>query len=647
MSPMNFALRTAVTAALLTSLAACGGGGGAAGTVATPVAASMKTPLLIRDAADENWASVGVKVVSITLTQQGGGTVSVYAPATPATVNLAQLDQVSNLVAGSIPAGTYTGATITLAANPGDVTLTVAQDPESGFSATAGTQIPASQIVVNGASGGPGAQTVAINVTFESAVTVAASQSTPVELDFDLSHPAFVISHAEAAGVTIYTISFNGGPVKRHPVRSVTDLVLRHFYGTVASVATDNTSLVLNRETPTLPIVSPETAVATGDTATILADATNGTLYYDLDAASTAPVNLMNFGSIASTVAGRQLRVQARYQADGSLVATRIFSSASFATVWQSPEGHVLRVDTAGNRLVVANESNTPVALTVDASTTFVLPNQAANSPPIGTGTSFLANIQRGFKVHASVSSANPSLATIVEIQTAAFGGRIQNATATSFDYRADFRHHGDGYVVTLPYIDAATANGTDGNGQPVNGFKYWNFAYPTLMTTSTATTSATASFFAAVGGSVGFGGVTTPLYAKGATHAVWGDKAAPAGWSAPWVDLVPTKLPLAFVSTALTSTAFSVTSPGGITPVTIDYSTTAGSATLVYEVNRSQDHVTVTPHDIATSTGLAALTSGLTIGAPVKISGIPQADGTMKAYVITYFTGNLPSWTD
>jgi len=646
MSPTQFALRSAVAAALFASLAACGGGGGA-GTAISPVAASVKTPLLIRDAADENWASVGVKVLSITLTQQGGGTVSVYAPATPASVNLAQLDQVSNLITGSIPAGTYTGATITLAANPGDVTLTVGQDPESGFSAAPGTQIPANQIVINGATGASGAQTVAINVAFDNPVTVTASQSTPVELDFDLSHPAFVISHAQAGALTMYTVSFNGGPVKRHPVGSVTDLVLRHFYGAVASVASDNTSLVLNRETPTLPIVSPETAVATGDTATILADATNGTLYYDLDAASTSPTVIKDFSSVASAFSGRQLRIQARYQADGSLVATRIFSSASFATVWQSPEGHVLRVDSAGSRLLVANETGTPVALTVDANTTFVLPNQPASSPPIGTGPSFLANIQRGFKVHATVSSTTPTLATIVEIETAAFGGRIENATSTSFDYHADFRHHADAYAVTLPYISASTANGTDGSGNAVSGFKYWNFAYPTLVTTSSSTTSATTSFVAAVGGSVGFGGVTAPLYANGATHAVWGDTAAPTGWSAPWVELVPTKLPLAFVATAPAANAFTVTTPGGTTPVTVGYSTSAGSATLAYQVTRANDQVTVTPLDLTTSAGVTALSAGLAIGAPVKVSGIPQADGTMKAYVITFFTGSLPSWTD
>lgn len=634
-------LRAAIGAAFIANLVACGGGAG--GTSTTPVGVAHNVPLLIRDAADEDWASVGVKVLSVTLTQQGGGTVSVYAPATPAMVNLAQLDQVSDLLAGAIPAGTYTGATITIAANPGDVTLTVAQDPEQGFSGPPGTPIPSSQIAVNGATGNAGALQVAINVHFEHDVTVSASQTAPVELDFDLGHPAFVISHVMTGGTTIYTISFNGGPVREHHVRSVTELVLRHLYGSVTSVAMDNTSLVINKEMPTLPPVSPETAVATGEAVTILADAANGTLYYDLDATTVTPSVMRDFATVAAALPGKQLRVQARYQPDGTLVATRVFASSAFNVVWQSPEGHVLRVDSQQGLLVVAGEAGAPAALRVDANTLFVLPNQPANAPPIGQGPSFLANLRRGFKVHTTVDPANPATATIVEIETAAFGGRIANANATSFDYLASFRHHGDAYNVTLPYIAAATANGTDGSGNAVNGFKYWNFAYPTLMTTSTMGSSAATSFVSAVGGSVGFGGAAPMLYAKGQTHALWGDAANPSGWSAPWVELVPTRVPLAFVASAVSGNTFAVTVPGGAMAVNVGFGTAGGSATLVYQVDRSHDHVTVTPQDITTSAGLTAMTTALAIGAPVRLSGIPQADGSVKAYVITYFTGSLP----
>ncbi len=40
----------------------------------------------------------------------------------------------------------------------------------------------------------------------------------------------------------------------------------------------------------------------------------------------------------------------------------------------------------------------------------------------------------------------------------------------------------------------------------------------------------------------------------------------------------------------------------------------------------------------------MADLKAGLAAGAPVKVYGTPQADATLKAYVIAYFTGDMPS---
>jgi hypothetical protein len=64
----------------------------------------------------------------------------------------------------------------------------------------------------------------------------------------------------------------------------------------------------------------------------------------------------------------------------------------------------------------------------------------------------------------------------------------------------------------------------------------------------------------------------------------------------------------------------------------------------LVYQVDCTNGMVTVSPIDVTTSTGLASLTTGLAAGAPVKVYGVPQADGTLKAYVLAYFTGQAPA---
>jgi hypothetical protein len=86
------------------------------------------------------------------------------------------------------------------------------------------------------------------------------------------------------------------------------------------------------------------------------------------------------------------------------------------------------------------------------------------------------------------------------------------------------------------------------------------------------------------------------------------------------------------------------MTVAGGATAATIDVSTTSGSATLVYQVDRTNNIVSVSSIDVTTSAGLATLTTGLAAGEPVKVYGVPQADGTLRAYVLTYFTGDMPS---
>jgi hypothetical protein len=109
-------------------------------------------------------------------------------------------------------------------------------------------------------------------------------------------------------------------------------------------------------------------------------------------------------------------------------------------------------------------------------------------------------------------------------------------------------------------------------------------------------------------------------------------------------VILSPTPVPLGKVASGFASNLFAMTVVGGATPVNVDVSTTSGSATLVYQVDRTSNVVTVSPEDITTSAGLSAMTDGLAVGAPVKVYGVPQPDGTIKAYVLTYYTGGMPA---
>src|SRR5207248_8705526 len=227
------ALLGALLAGLTLVLAACGGSGSNGNLVTGPTSQSM--PLVRSDASSEDWAVIGVKVLGIALLPQGGGgAVTVWTAPTPAPyVNLEQLDQLGEILGNvSVPVGTYTGAVLTIGANPGDLLLTVAANPESGFPVAAGTRIPSDEIQIQGRQGSSGNFTVPVNVTFDSPLTVTTSQNNALDLEFDLAHPAFIVGHAPpaGAGAVLWAVNFNG-PVRQPPVRDIARLVPPDTYG--------------------------------------------------------------------------------------------------------------------------------------------------------------------------------------------------------------------------------------------------------------------------------------------------------------------------------------------------------------------------------------------------------------------------------
>jgi hypothetical protein len=651
------ATKLALVSAIAAIIAGCGGGDSSSGaapstsnTSTPPVTSAPQTAnvaLLLSDASTEDWATIGVKVMSIALVPQGGGSnVTVYtAPAMAPTVNLAQLDQIAEILGNvSVPVGTYTAAVLTVSGNDSDILLTVAADPEAGFAAPAGTTISAGQIQVQHTQGTGTSLTVPIDVNFATPLVVSATQSNALDLEFDLSHPAFIVGHVPpaAGGATIWAVNFDG-PVHHHPLHDLTRLVLRHTYGNVTAIASDNSSITITKEFPTEPAVNPETAVATSQSLTILADATNGTLFYDLDAKTQSVIK--DFSSEAA-LTGKSVRVAARYQEDGTLVATRIWASSTFSTVWVSPEGHVLHVNPNTNVVTVANESGVGIPLTINANTQFFFrqpQNAVADGTPIGSGTSFISNhdFVRGFKVHASVVDplATPLVAQSIDIETAEYDGTISAPSMTGFTYTRTFHTASDDYNYAADYIADATANGTDANGNAITGYKWWNFAYPTmLMSGATAITD----FIAATNGSVNLGGTLGSVPSRGVSYSIWNDPANPAGWAAAATVLLPSTLPLGTVATGLANGTFTLNVTGGSMPATVAVSTASGSATLVYQVDRTNN--SVSSIDVTTSAGLATATAGLAAGAPVKVYGVPQDDGTLRAYVLTYYTGETPA---
>ena len=649
-------LRAAVCASLVAGLSACGGGGSSSdpgsGLGSSPPPQTSQMAMIVSDASSDDWATVGVRIVSIALTPQGGGSpVTVYtAPSTPPMVNLEQLDQIGEVLGNAtVPDGTYTGAIVTVGANQGDVQLVVAAEPEAGFAGTPGETIPSSDIQIVGAQGPSGSLTVPVNVSFDSPLVVTASGSNALDLEFDLAHPAFIVAHnPPAATATQWAVNFTG-PVRRHPIDDIADLVLREMYGNVTAVAADGGSITITKDLPALPVVDPETPVSTGQSLTIQADAAHGTIFYDVDAGTSTTIT--SFSSEAASLTGKYVRLTARYQENGTLTAVRVWASSDFNKLWLSPEGHVLNVNTTTDTIIVDNAAGVPVPVTVDSGTQFFFrqpANPAADAAPIGTGPSFLANgnFVRGFKVQVSVVDplASPLVAQTVDIETAAYSGEISNALpdGTGFTYTHDYLTAADDYSLALDYISSTSPNGKDSSGNAIEGFKWWNFAYPTVLDDGA---NAISDFSSAVGGgsSGGFTFAGANFFAWGISDARWGDPANPSGWSAPWTILLATPLPRGTVVTGLANNSFSMTLNGGTTPGTVDLNSTAGSATLVYQVDRSNGTVSVSPIDITSTSGLDTLTSALVAGTPVKVYGTPQVDGTIRAYALMYFTGTQP----
>jgi len=643
-------LLCAVLAAMPLISLACGtsvmGNSGGGGSTSTG-----SVNMMVSDASTEDWATIGVKILSISLVPQGGGTpVNVFtAGSTVPTINLVELDQLGDLLGTlQVPAGTYTSAILTLSANQGDVTLVVAVDPEPGFAGTPGATIPANQIEIQDATGNAGSMTVPVKVKFVPPLVVTANQTTSVDVEFNLAHPTFIVGHVPpaAGGQTIWSVDFDKGEVRHHPVWDVTRLVLRHMCGTVTNVSSDNTSVTIAKDYPVEPPTNPETEITSSQSLTILADANNGTLFYDVDAKTV--VTIKNFSTVSNGLSGRFVRVAARYQSDGSLVAVRMWVANAFNSVWLSPEGHVLHVDTTNNIITVERADGKGVKVAVDSNTEFFFRtpwNAQADATPIGQGTSFLANkdLVRGFKIHVDVDptaalppdpTVTPYVAESVDIEIARYDGSISAVNANTFTYTRKFNTPSDDYSFALPYIPSGMANGTDpSTGAAISGFKWWNFTFPTIVDSGA---NAIPDFENATNGTVNFGGSAGAYPAVGETFAVWNTSAS--AWDAPWVVLLPTTVPLGTAATAYSNGTFSLSEPGGTIAVPVNLDTTAGSATLVYQVDRTNGIVSASAIDITKTA------PNIVAGTPVKVYGIPQANGSLKAYVVVYFTGTLPT---
>lgn len=559
---------------------ACGGNtsdntSGQGGSTPAPVS------FLVTDAPTDNWSNIGVIIRKAVLIPVGGTVnegVTVYDGSSDTTkINLVDLDELSELLGtAQIPAGSYDRLLIQVDGDPSNIDLV----PADGSA-----QIPASQIIVRGAD--PSTKLVTLPVTLSSPLTVVAGQPNAVQVDFDLGHPLFVVAH-NIAGTTIYTLNFQ---VRHKPHHALNLVYLRHLRGQVSSVASDSKSFVIHTEH--------------GKDKTLLVDAVNKSLFYDLDVTPVAPT--ASFLVPATLTATKYARATARFQSDGSLTAVRVWYSSDATKLprW-TPEGHVVKVDTTLNQIRVLRENGVPATLQITPNTQFFF---QGGTTAIGTGTSFLANMARGFMVQVTVADplATPLVATSVDIHRGVFEGDITAADTNSFTYSKAFL--ADGSTDTHPV-------GYD------SGFSWWNFTFPT--TASTDKTAFIAKAMPASG-----------PHSRGMSTLNWVNNA----WAAKVAVFLPSQLSSMpqTISGAYGSGSMSVTyTPDGTTTptaLTVKLNTAAGSMPLVTEFSKVGMIVSVTP--LATE---SQWISKLTAGAKVRVYGIPDGTGKLDAYYINLF---------
>jgi hypothetical protein len=577
-------------------------------TITGGVAGSIT--LSVSDASTEDWATIGVRILGVQLVPRSGAPVPVYTAPVPAPrINLAQLDQLSELLADlPVPAGTYTGAVLTLGGNPDDVTLVSSADPSAGFPDRPATRIPAARIQVLGTTGAAGQLTVPVAVPFASNLVVAAGQRGQLDLEFVLSHPAFLVDHLAAGDAApLWAVNFSGAV--RQQAAAGTSRVLRHLYGRVT--AAGSSALTLEQVYPAQPATHPETAQATSHALRILADGSRGTQFTDRVDGTGATLD--DFSTVAGALPGRFVRIAARFQADGTLVAARIWAGDAFDAVYAGAEGHVLHVDPVAGTLIVADPDGARVAVRVTPATRFFFraPGDAQlDAAPIGTGPGFLGTgLVRGFKVHASIDpGTTPATASSVDIEAARFDGQFSSLTAQGLTCRRSFATAADDYTVALAFSAAG--------------------ALPA---------GAAAFKVQAARAGAGAGEAAGPDRVPwGVSYATWNDPAQPAGWSARDASLEPTAF-AGRVASPWTGSGFGLSLDAGSVTVTVD------ASTQVYRVERTGTRLALHPVELASASGQAALAADLASGAAVKVHAIPQADHSLKAAALFTYIGAQP----
>ena len=206
-----------------------------------------------------------------------------------------------------------------------------------------------------------------------------------------------------------------------------------------------------------------------------------------------------------------------------------------------------------------------------------------------------------------------------------------------------------------LPFISSSTPNGNDPQtGNAITGFKWWNFTYPTIVDSGT---NAITDFDNATTGSVNFGGTWARCRPRAKpTQRGTIQPLRVAGPLPRAVTVIPTTIPWARRQRRTARQLHRQPSRRNASCARQSQHHVSGRPRLVYQVDlgqwRADRHPGREYHHVGTEHAVEQPGDGT----PVKVYGIPQANGTIKCYVLTYFTGfaqrhqltrNFPPWNN
>ncbi len=363
--------------------------------------------LFITDAPTDEWEQVTVVLKSIGLHRKGSDaweTVWTADPANPAagTINLVELNGVAEYLKNvTLQVGTYNMMRIVIDTDPATMTLV----PDGAMAPIAAANIH----VVDPSGRGE------IRIDLDPAIVIEEGKDANLMVDFDLAHPLSIVN---IDGKVVISLKVRHRALPRH----LRDIQFARTIGDITAAAPDLTSFTVKtlRETDVTFKVNANT------------------IYYDVDAKGPG-----SFTGLSALVGTGAALVASNMNADGSLYARRVWYSTDIDILPRfTPEGLVRRV---GDTWLTIVKKRTEALPTGDhrhrcdwtAETVFVDENTKWTFQDIdmGTGTSVLRHIARGFRVEVTYVNIDvyPRVAATVNVRSAHAEGLVVNPTLESF----------------------------------------------------------------------------------------------------------------------------------------------------------------------------------------------------------------------